>query len=457
MKYLKLILSLTLFFSFSILTKAQSPSQGLYGNIADVSINYLNLDGSKIKLSNGTTTSVKFTVGMTRSSSGANSWYPVDMKIGLGYLEGNNYKFFDAGYTFKGQDFPQGQGTLSKEITTVVDHSKLPAGAKIYVIYENHRPDVPESGWRREALSFSGTVKAYEFVLGTTTPGPGPGDPVVGVPPAFTAPEVGSVPLYEYISGNKRRLTTVYYSSYPGFTYNGILGYVFTEATTGTVPLNRYIHPSNGNYYYTPLNTENSGYIYDGIVCYVYENQGSKTFPIYQNYSSSLGSYHRYSNYPDNFPNYVFNGAKFYILQNWTAFSAPVFVYYNNSETGHAYSISPVEYPFVQNGWNPLGINFYAFPSEVPGTFPVHYWYHPNGYDRVLTINNNDFPYQQEGYIYQRIAFYAYKTQVPGSSPVYVFYHNGTRNHVYTINPDEYPYVQDGYVNLGVNFYAIKP
>lgn len=394
---------------------------------------------------------------MTRSPN-MGSWHPINMRVGLGYKDGSNYKFFSGGYTFVNGSFQSGMATLTRELTSVIDHSKLPVGSKIYVLYENHRPNVPESGWRIEALAFGNNFVAHGFKIGTTTPGPGPGDPVVGVPPAFTAPEVGAVPLYEYVSGNKRRLTTVYYSSYPGFTRNGILGYVFTSATPGTVPLYRFVHPSNGNHHFTTSLTSTSGYNYEGIACYVYQSQVPKTFPIYQSYSSSLGSFSRYSKYQEVFPNYSFDGAKFYILQNWPATSVPVYVFgQNNNDPNHIYTINRNDYPYEQHAFTYLGVNFLAYGSQVSGSQPVHVFTHDGDNNHIYTINRFDYPYESNGFKYQGVNFYAFTSQVSGTFPVHCFGRNGNANHVYTINKNDYPYEQNGFTYLGVAFYAFKP
>ncbi|WP_132226010.1 hypothetical protein [Pedobacter sp. ok626] len=424
---------MTLFLSFCIQSKGQEPSQGNYGNIDDVIIANEHLVGQKIKLSNGTTTSVKYNVDMSRSSvdGGNSNWYPVDMKVGLGYKEGNAYKFFNGAYLFKNGDFGMYSSTLYKLLTADVDHSKLPTGAKIYILYETHKPNVPESGWRIEAYSLSGSVVAYDFISGTTTPGPDPepgaGEPVIGVPPAFTAPEVGSVPLYEYVSGLKRRFTTVYYSSFPGYTYNGILGYVFTSATPETVPLYKYGHPTNGNVYYSISQSGPPAYIYIGIVCYVYASQITNAFPVYVNYSASLGGYHRYSKYPDIFPNYRFDGITFYILQNSDVSHLVAVNSFAAKSGGHHYLSTNVVDDW--NYWNYLGASFRVPNTQLLGTLPVNVFFSSKGKDHLYTMGGiSDYSWwASEG-----VAFYAYPSQFPGTIPIYSHTSKDEKDHYYS-------------------------
>lgn len=440
---------MTFFFFFYTQSKAQNPGQGVNGNIDDVAINYQYLNGNNILLSSEATTTVKYTIEVSRSSNGS-GWHPVNMKVGLGYWDGNSYEFFDGGHTFLDADFPPGQATLTKELTTVIDHSKLPSASHmIYVLYENHKPNVPESGWFIGALAFNGTMIRYGFIPGTPG-GSTPESPIIGVPPAFTAPEVGSVPLYEYVSGNKRRLTTTYYSSYPGFTYTGIFGYVFTSAIAGTVPLYRYTHPTNGNHYFTLTPTTTSGYNYDGVACYVYGSQVTNAFPVYENYSSSLGSYHRYSNSPDIFPGYSFGGSKFYILQNLSP--VPIYQFYYGG--GHDHYASPeLDATAGFAGWQSLGVDFKAFKSQIPGTVPVYLFYSDPNSDHYISTDINAVT----GYAdweYRGISFYAYPTQVPGTIPIYLFSNLGTNVNHYTTSISNINLQYSGWAKVGIAFYA---
>ena len=134
----------------------------------------------------------------------------------------------------------------------------------------------------------------------------------------------------------------------------------------------------------------------------------------------------------------------------------PVFVYYSAKDNNHVYTAKN-DYPYEQNGFSNLGVNFYAFLTQVSGTLPVHVFYSASARNHTYTINRYDYPYEQNGYTYLGVNFYAYPSQVAGSSPVHVYYTNaGGGDHVYTINKNDYPYLQNGFSYLGVNFYAIK-
>lgn len=451
MRYLKLFLSLTLFISFCSQLKAQNPGQGVNGNIDGVMINYEYLDGAKIKLSNGALTTVKYSIDMSRSPN-LGAWHPVNMKVGLGYKDGNNYKFFNGGHTFIGDNFLTGKATLTKELTTVIDHSKLPVGSKIYLLYENHKPNVPESGWRIEAYALNATVIAYDFIPGTTSPNPGPGDPVIGIPPAFIAPVAGAVPLYEYVSGINTRLTTVYYSSFPGFTYKRIFGYVFTSATPETVPLYSYAHPTNGNYYYSINYPGPTAYIDAGITCYVYESQLINTFPVYVNYSSPLGN-HRYSNYLETFPNYRFDGAKFYILQN----SEPVYYpssnlyrMYNKKTDDRLLTVSPSEVA-GSSDWKNEGVIGRVYTNNLkPGTVPL-YRVQLNSGPHLFTLSWDEAHMGR----YEGIVGYVNSSPESGHLPIYR-YKNNNLPHMYTISFNELGNGGNGWTLQGTLGYLLQ-
>ena len=454
MKNIKLLLSLTLFLSFCIQLRAQNPSQGVNGNIDDVTINNDYLSGEKIRLSNGATTNVKYYIDMSRSSSGANTWHPVNMKVGLGYKENNVYKFFDGAYTFKNEDFGQYNATLYRELTSVVDHSKLPAGAKIYILYENHRPNVPESGWLVEAYALNSTVVAFDFVLSIIPPTEPEPEWVVGTPPVFTAPVPGAVPLYEYGWGIKSTLTTVYYSSYPAYSYNGIFGYVFVSQEPGTVPLHRYVRDSNGNNYYTTNQGTYAGYSYKGILCYVYANQVTKTLPVYEHSRVvEPGLIYRYSNDPNNFDNYSNDDAKFYILQNRQVTTYPLpeedcaelYQYYSNSYQDHLYTTT--RYP--NGNYYYERVLGYVYTIQKTGTVALYRYWNPSIQDHYYTTTRNP----SGTYVYEGITGYVYPSSgVSGTVGIYSHYSSSATDHYYNNVYSNHA----TYDNEGVKFYMMQ-
>jgi hypothetical protein len=134
----------------------------------------------------------------------------------------------------------------------------------------------------------------------------------------------------------------------------------------------------------------------------------------------------------------------------------PIYVMFSQRDNNHVYTHDLNDYPYQQNGFVNLGINFYAFSYSANGTLPVHVFFQPTQKNHVYTINRNDYPYEQNGFVYQGVNFYAFSQQVTGSYPVHVFYNPSGHDHVYTINRDDYPYEQNGFVYQGVNFYAFK-
>ena len=119
---------------------------------------------------------------------------------------------------------------------------------------------------------------------------------MIGVAPAYTAPVSGAVPLYEFVSNNgvTRILGKQYYSSFPGYTFAGIFGYIFPTHQPNTVPLYAFSYPSSR--YYGLSSVEPNDYTEQGVLGYVYATQVAKTRPIYQHRTSN--NLYRFSNEP---------------------------------------------------------------------------------------------------------------------------------------------------------------
>ncbi len=68
------------------------------------------------------------------------------------------------------------------------------------------------------------------------------------------------------------------------FHLEGIAGYVFAEAQTGTVPLYRWLHPRNGSHFYTttPAAPDRPNSVSEGIACYVHDHPVAGEVPFYR-------------------------------------------------------------------------------------------------------------------------------------------------------------------------------
>ncbi|NJR65541.1 MAG: hypothetical protein HC772_09860 [Leptolyngbyaceae cyanobacterium CRU_2_3] len=121
---------------------------------------------------------------------------------------------------------------------------------------------------------------------------------------------------------------------------------------------------------------------------------------------------------------------------------APVYEYYATAPWRYQYTTSPD----VQDGWQRLGISFYAFGSSQPGTVPVYQCHAPSPWRYFYSTEGCI----GEGWINDGIAFYAYETQVEGTIPVYRYV---------SVEPWRYQYsttssMGDGWINEGVAFYV---
>jgi hypothetical protein len=163
---------LLLISSFFIIS--QSQSQGLYGTITDFTVNstYLSPTG-KIKLSGTTgTTTVKYSVTITRSINPSNqapnptdfNWYATNIGVGLGRYSGG-YVWFNGSEVITNANFVPYQGTLVKEFTATIDNSQLISGSKIVLVYDVRIPGTPPESWvKSKYLS-----REYDFEYPVTT------------------------------------------------------------------------------------------------------------------------------------------------------------------------------------------------------------------------------------------------------------------------------------------------
>lgn len=285
---------------------------------------------------------------------------------------------------------------------------------------------------------------------------------VIGVPPPYDAPVPGAVPLYEYASSNstenKRELTTIYYSSYPGYTYKGIFGFVFTSATAGAVPLYGYKNIITGNIYYSTFlyDAPIPDYEYEemGVICYVYEAQVSKTLPVYAFYWNIQGhATYLYTNILGSRDAKEPNGPLFYILQNKQSTTYPLpeedcaelYRYYNAFTGDHLYTTSKANY----SGYVYETILGYISTIQKPGTVPLYRYWSASDTDHYYPLVRQNYT----GYVYEGIVGYVYPTSgVSGTAPVYSYYSDGDGDHYYEMLNSNF----SGYFNEGIRFYMLQ-
>jgi hypothetical protein len=294
---------------------------------------------------------------------------------------------------------------------------------------------------------------SYGIQVSGTNPGGGTGgDVVIGTPPAFTPPVSGAVPIYEYVKGNRRMLTTTYYSSFIGFAYNGIFGFGFPTPTPGTVPLYEYYRFASGNSFYTINQGIPWGYNDDGIVCYVYPNQVAKTLPVYQHYMGDAnGGYHFYTNYPGVHENYEFQDVQFYLLQNKQPTTNPlpdddyaeVYCYWNPTINDHYYTTVKKDY----GGYTYEFVLGYVSRAQRPGMVPL-YSYYKSADNHFYTVQKQDY----WSYLYEGIVGYVHTTAESGTVGVYSYYNDYSVDHYYKTSNTTIP----GYNNEGIKFYMLQ-
>lgn len=128
----------------------------------------------------------------------------------------------------------------------------------------------------------------------------------------------GKTALYRYVRpSNGAHVYTAAWSELGAgnstYSYEGVVGYVYTAQNTGAVPFYRYFSPANDDHFYTANWSELGGgalgYNYEGSVGNVHPTRQSDDVPLYR-YSN--GRQHFYTT---DF-NELGNGAKGYTLEN---------------------------------------------------------------------------------------------------------------------------------------------
>ncbi|MDR6785978.1 hypothetical protein ABIE26_004552 [Pedobacter africanus] len=343
-------------------------------------------------------------------------------------------------------DWSTGSGIWQPTITAT-----LPAGkttGRIYLKLQTW------DGSNQGPTSYSNVSYGIDTGSGPVTPGPGGG--VIGVPPPFEAPVTGAVPLYEYVSGNVSHLSVTYYSSLPNFTYNGVFGYVFTSAVSGTVPLYRFVNRTNGNHFYSTNDNDGfiPGYSTHGIVCYVYSSQVSKSLPVYGHHTLIAGLHvYRYSNSPGTFWGYSFEDEYFYLLQNKQPTTYPLpeedcaelYQYYSDDLGDHYYTTVKKDYGLGFQFERVLG---YVHTIQKPGTVPLYVYYSARDEDHFYTRVKQDY----DSYRYEGIVGYVYASSgTPGTAAVHRYYNDSGTDHYYSMLYE----IPQYYVYEGVEFYML--
>lgn len=113
----------------------------------------------------------------------------------------------------------------------------------------------------------------------------------------------------------------------------GIAGYVFTEPQPGTVPLYRWLHPTDHSHFYTlrPGAPDRPRSVHEGIACYVLDHRVPDAVPLY-----------RWSNPRD-----------------------------------HLYTTAPDGEHVGRLGYRPRGIACFVYRDPKPGTVPLYRFFDP--------------------------------------------------------------------------------
>lgn len=137
----------------------------------------------------------------------------------------------------------------------------------------------------------------------------------------------------------------------PGYSQEGIAGYVFSSQVEGTVPLYMLYNPKAGDHFYTIHSSDASsidGWQPIGIAGYVFPSIAPNSQPFYRWYHPSpnkpIKTDHFYTTDSAQVPEYVSEGIECYLPLSGTPGTVPLYRYYNGALNDHFYTTDWREY-----------------------------------------------------------------------------------------------------------------
>jgi YD repeat-containing protein len=231
---------------------------------------------------------------------------------------------------------------------------------------------------------------------------------------AYAAQLNNSVPIYRfYNTTNGDHFYTSVNSNHPGYLSEGISFYAFATETNGTIPIYRYYNPSTGDHFYTIINTTITNYNNEGIAFYAFTDLNIDNSPIYRFYNPKTGD-HMYTASESE--------------KNSISLTV-IYRFYNPSNGDHFYSINEA----TPNGYYREGVAFYAYNIGISNSVQIYQYYNKNTGDHFYSTSNST----PGDYVSEGVAFYAFPTQISNSSPIYRFYNSTTGDHLYTASESE--------------------
>ncbi len=199
----------------------------------------------------------------------------------------------------------------------------------------------------------------------------------------------------------------------------------------GTIPLYYYHNSETSDYLYTTdwseLGDGKNGYTYKGVLCYVFPHPQLRIVPLYRYLADAvLGNHHIVDHFyttdwselgfgaREKFSIYTYWGyekIQCYVHPKYEPGTVPLYCHYHYDTQDHLYTTD----------WNELGrgemgnrgyrygqIQCYVYPVQVPGTVPLYRYFNSKFGDSFYTTDQSEVEKSKKGYVFKRIECYVF-------------------------------------------------
>ena len=193
----------------------------------------------------------------------------------------------------------------------------------------------------------------------------------------------------------------------------------------GTVPLYYYHNSEKGDNLYTTdwneLGEGKNGYTYKGILCYVFPLPEPRIVPLYRYFNHVKVDHHYTTDWSEQefgtrekFSIYIWWGyekVQCYVHPKYEPGTVPLYRYYHYDSQDHLFTIDWSELGHGQmkpHGYVFEQIQCYVYPVQVPGTVPLYRYYSSKYGDSFYTTDWSEMEKGKKGYVFKRIECYVF-------------------------------------------------
>jgi uncharacterized protein DUF5648/parallel beta helix pectate lyase-like protein/prealbumin domain-containing protein len=246
-----------------------------------------------------------------------------------------------------------------------------------------------------------------------------------------------------------------------GYVAEGLIGYVMSSQTTGSVPLYRYWNGTIGDHFYTTSIIGDGNYTPEGILGYVFPSEVSGSTPLYRLYKVNDDHFYTYSATERDAATLLGYGVETteaYVCGNPVPGSetTPLYRSYNSGLGDHFYTTNPGERDAaLASGYHDEGIAGYLYGVTRSGVAPIYRLWSSQNKDHFYTTSagERDAASGAGNYQYEDIIGYIDEGPAAGNSAFYRL-NKPNDDHFYTSSTAERDAaLGHGYVSEGIMGY----